>query len=101
MAEPKPPIDRNDKDYGPSRPLAETSESRLGREPARRLADMDMRSGGDAGNGATEGKKRDAGFAQAFDQRAALTAIGMETDIHGIAMIEAQAIMSLGLPPRR
>ena len=57
-------------------------------EPSRRAADMNMRPGGGTWDRAAERKKRNARLAQIIDQRPALAAIGMQSDIHRIAMIE-------------
>ena len=57
------------------------------------LSDMDMRSGGGAGNSVSERDEGNTRFAQLVDEHLPLSAIGMKRDIHGVAMIESEAIV--------
>jgi hypothetical protein len=57
------------------------------------FSDMDMRSGGSAGYCVSERDEGDTRFAQLVDEHLSLSAIGMKRDIHGVAMIESEAIV--------
>ena len=51
---------------------------------------MNMWASGSPGNRSTESDERYASFAQVLGERFAFDAIRMKSNIHGIAMIEAQ-----------
>ena len=55
---------------------------------------MDMRAGGGSWDGASKCNEGNTCFAQLVYERLAFSAIGMECDIHGVAMIESEAIVS-------
>jgi hypothetical protein len=57
------------------------------------FSDMYMGSGGGAGYSVSEGDEGNARFAQVVDEHLPLSAIGMKRDIHGVAMIESEAIV--------
>ena len=54
---------------------------------------MNMWSSGGAGDGASEGDERNTRNAELLDERLAFGAIRMKCDIHGVAMVEPEAVV--------
>jgi hypothetical protein len=62
---------------------------------------VDVRSGGHTRNRAAKDQKRDRLGAQKLNQSATLNAVGMQINVHAVAMIQSPARVQIGLSKRR